>query len=366
MVTTHIWNGNGDLFTFAVTNFDWYLYHLKTLIQQPNRIIKLFYAGLMALLLSAAYFLPMFEQLHHTQFKLTQPTVDIANRSLPILQVFKFSWHNYLHQQNIGLILILVAILIPITLIKVKNAAVRDFAIIGEILLLMTTKLFPWSFFERTPLKIIQFPWRLDMLITILFAIYLVSAPLNFLKQNWQKAMLIIVVILLMVNSQFALIRHFPNQYDSYASFDHLDSYSIGSGEEYLPKDASLQRLRQTSSKPVYSGSGKISHFYKRGTKLEFDFQGMRNTKIVLPIIGYYGYSAKESLGNVSNLTMKKDGLGQIIASGKGKVIVDYYPTVVQQASRVISIFSLFGLCFDFIYKKIMKKRVSFSGKKLL
>ena len=342
------------------------LFRLKTLIQQPKRIIKLVYSGLMALLLSAAYFLPMFEQLHYTQFKLTQPTVDVANRSLPVLQVFKFSWHNYLHQQNIGLILILVAILIPITLVKVKSAAIRDFAIIGEILLLMTTKLFPWSFFEKTPLKIIQFPWRLDMLITILFAIYLVSAPLNFLKQDWQKIILGVVVVLLMFNSQLALIRNFPNQYDSYASFDHLDSYSIGSGEEYLPKDANLQQLRRTSCKPILVGVGTVNHFKKQGTKLTFDFQGTKNTKIILPIIGYYGYSTKDSLGKVSTLTMRKNGLAQIRVSGHGKAIVDYYPTIVQQASRVISIFSLFGLCFDLSYKKIMKKRVFFSGKKIL
>lgn len=40
------------------------LFRLKNLFKEPQRIIKLIYAGLLAGALSLAYFLPMFEQLH--------------------------------------------------------------------------------------------------------------------------------------------------------------------------------------------------------------------------------------------------------------------------------------------------------------
>lgn len=330
------------------------LFRIKTLIKEPQRIVKLIYAVLLAGVLSLAYFLPMFEQLHRTKFKLTSPLVDVAQRSNSFKDVLTWSFTNNLYQEGIGLVCIVVALAIPFIIWIEKNPAVRDFAIIGEIFLVMTTNFFPWKILENTPLKIIQFPWRLNMLITILFSIFLVADPLHlFEKRKWQFVFVGLVVLLTLV-SEANLIRSYPNEYDTYASFNHLDSYSIGSGEEYLPKEASLAELRLAPHVPVVkSGTVKITEFEQDGSRLTLNFTNAKEAKVSLPIIGYYGYSSKKSLGNVSALKMNlKTGLGQVTLNGQGVVRVEYVQTWIQKCSRIVSISSLLILFFTFYFRK--------------
>ncbi len=331
------------------------LFRLRTLIRQPRRILKLFYAGGTSLILSLAYFLPIIEQLKHTQFKLTSPLVDVVQRSSTLPELFSWSLTNNVNQQGIGLILILVAVMIPLVIWKVKTPVIRDFAIIGEILLIMTTNIFPWKFFENTPLKMIQFPWRFNMIITILFAIFLASDPLKLFNRNWKRISLIVMTMLVTVVSEAALIKNNPNEYNSYASFDNVDTYSIGIGEEYLPKNANLTELRSTSHKPeVKSGSAIISDFKQVGSKVSFQYQDAKNAKVDLPIIGYYGYSSKSSIGKVSQLKMdqKNNGLGTVTIHGNGAVKVNYYPTMIQQLSKLVSLMGLLVVSFIFVIRK--------------
>ncbi|WP_119325594.1 hypothetical protein [Companilactobacillus musae] len=343
------------------------LFRIKILIKEPQRILKLFYAGIVSLALSLAYFLPMFEQLKHTQFKLTNsPLIDVSQSGMTIKQLFSWSVTNDLYNQNIGLIMLIVAIIIPFIIWKIKTPVIRDFSIIGEILLFMTTDLFPWKFFVKTPLNMIQFPWRLDMLITILFAICLASDPLNWFNSDWKKIIIVMLTLGLIVNSEDTLIRNHPYEYDSYKSFNELDVYSIGGGEEYLPQDANLSDLHKAAHVPVVkSGTAKIKNFSQQGSKLAFDFQNAKNATITIPIIAYYGYSSKESTGQVSRLTMdqKSNGLGKITINGSGCVEINYYKTFIQKGSKILSGISLLVLILCIIFKKRMKNRVSLINK---
>lgn len=343
------------------------LFRIKALIKEPRRILSLLYASLVSLALSLAYFLPMIEQMKHTQFKLTNaPLVYISQGGTSLQAIFSRSVANDLYIQNIGFVILLMAFTIPFTIWKVKNPAVRDFAIIGEILLFMTTNIFPWKFFNKTPLNMVQFPWRFFMLITILFAIYLASDPLNWFRSGWQTAILICLILGIVVGAERSLVKNHPYEYDTYTAFDDLDVYSIGAGQEYLPKNASLPALRKTPHVPqVESGSATIDGFKQVGSKLSFNFKNAQNAKIDVPIIGYYGYSAKESVGKVSAFKMdtKNNGLGQVEVRGSGTVKINYYNTGVQKISKIISIISLVILLFVIILRKKIKNRVSLTGK---
>lgn len=330
------------------------LFRLKNLFKEPQRIIKLIYAGLLAGALSLAYFLPMFEQLHQTEFKLTSPLIDIAQRSNSFKDILVWSFTNNLYQEGIGLVCIAIGLIIPFAIWKEKNVAVRDFAVIGEIFLIMTTKFFPWKILENTPLKIIQFPWRLNMLITILFSIFLVADPLHLFEKRQLQIIFLGLVVMLTLTSEAILIKNYSNEYDTYTTFDHLDSYSIGSGEEYLPRNANLARLRLTPHVPtVAKGTIKITDFEQNGSQLSFNFTNAKGAKINLPIIGYYGYSSRKSLGNVSPLKMNlKTGLGQVTLNGQGVVRVEYVQTWIQKCSRIVSISSLLILLITCYIRK--------------
>jgi hypothetical protein len=103
----------------------------------------------------------------------------------------------------------------------------------------------------------------------------------------------------------------------------------------------------------LQKGSVEITGFKQNGSKISFNFNDANDARINLPIIGYYGYSSKNSLGNVSALKMdRQTGLGQVTLNGKGTVRVDYYQTWIQKSSRIISISSLLIFFLTFYSKK--------------
>lgn len=333
------------------------LFRIRTLIKEPQRILSLIYAGLTSLMLSLAYFLPILEQVKRTQFKLTSPLVNIAQKSLSLKELFSWSIHNDLYIQNIGLIMLVVAILVPFIIWKIKNKAVRDFTIIGEILVVMTTSIFPWKLLENSPLKMIQFPWRFNMLIMILFAVLIATDPLRWFTQAWKKAVIMLLSLGLIMGSEVNLIQQHPAEYNSYTAFDKLDSDSIGSGQEYLPKDASLESLIKTPHVPqVKSGTAQITNFKQNQSQITFNFNQAHSAQVSVPVIAYYGYSAMKSTGDVSRLKMDRanNGLGLVKLNGKGVVRINYYPTFVQKISKIISLISLLILVV-FVFK-IRKK----------
>lgn len=332
------------------------IFRLKVLLAEPKRWLALFYAGIVGLMLTLAYFLPMAEQLHHTQFKLTySPLIDVSQSGMKLGDLIHWSVTDDLYIQNIGLILLLVAITIPFIIKFVNNPALRDFALIGEILLFLSTKWFPWEYFVHTPLNMIQFPWRFYMLVSILFTIFLASDPLRWFSQGWKKVLLVVLSLSLVIGAEQVLIVEHPDEYRTYSAFNDLDIYSIGGGEEYLPKDASLDGLISTPHEPqLKAGQAIISDFSQQDSKLSFKFQNANKARIDVPIISYYGYSAKVSTGKVSKLTMDlaNNGLGQVVVNGAGTVRINYYRTVIQKDSQIVSMISFIILMIGIAFQK--------------
>lgn len=306
----------------------------------PKRLLSLLWATIVSALLTAAYFLPALEQVWHTKFILTQTKGTLPNGASNFADVTNWSLNNMIGQPNVGLIVILAAIVILVSATKIKNSAVKHFSIIGIILLLCSTKLFPWEFFDQTPLKMMQYPWRLDMIVTILLAVFIASDPLNIFSSKLAKAGLIFFVLLFALSSEYQLVNNSPLQLITHEEYNQLYPYSIGKGQEYLPQGTSLSALERASHKPkVISGKAKLSGFKQYGTRLSFDFKNAHKTKIDVPIIGYYGFQSTQSSGEVSELKMDKkhNNLAQVTVSGKGKVVVDYFETPTQKITRRIS-----------------------------
>lgn len=319
------------------------IFRLKTLFQQPKRILSLLYAGGVSLFLSLGYFLPIYEQLKHTQFKLTNaPLIYVSQSGMKVSDLVRLSLKNDLFKQNIGILMLIMAVMIPFIVWKAQPV-IRDFAFIGEILLFMTTDIFPWKLFIHTPLNMIQFPWRFNMLVTILFAVVLASDPKQWLNNFWKRGGVIVVTILMIFMAELSLITNHPAQDDSYAAFNNLDVYSIGAGQEYLPKDASLPQLRKTKHTPeIKSGTVKIKNFQQNGSSVKLHFTDAKNSVIDLPIIGYYGYTSDSSIGQVSKVKMdlNNNGLAQVKVNGSGILQVDYQKTPIQKISKLISLIS--------------------------
>lgn len=320
------------------------LCQISELKANPKRLLSLLWVVISSILMTVAYFLPMFQQMHHTNFTLTQAKGFLPNGASDLSDITNWSLNNTIGQPNIGIVLIVAVFIIIVSQSKIKNRAVRHFSLIGVAMLICSSKVFPWVLFDYTPFRIIQYPWRFDMIVTILLAISIAYDPLNLLSAKFAKPLLVSLVFLFAISASYRLVKQAPLQLVTDTQYNHLDPYSIGGGQEYLPDGTSLSKLERSSHKPkIRSGRVQITNFKQYGTRLSFDFKNAKHAKVDLPIIGYYGFQSSQSKGQVSKLTMdKKDNnLAQVKVNGKGKVIVDYFETTTQKISRRISFLSL-------------------------
>jgi hypothetical protein len=310
----------------------------------PKRLLSLLWAAICSGLLSVGYFLPMLEQLKHTTFQLTKTKSILVKGSSSLQDSFNWSLNNVLIKPNIGLILLLATFIIVVSAYKIKNKAIKHFSIIGVVIFICSTSVFPWILLNKTPFKMIQYTWRFDMLATILLAIFVASDPLNILRGKTVKGLMVMFAMLLSISGGYRLVQSNSAALVPYSEYNKMSPYSIGGGQEYLPVGTNVTALEATKHMPgIISGKATISNFKQNGTKLTFNFKNAKNAKVDLPIIGYYGFQSKNSTGQVSKLTMDKqhNNLAKITINGKGKVVVDYYKTKVQKLARHFSAISL-------------------------
>jgi len=320
------------------------LCQIPELKKNPKRLLSLLWATICSILLSVAYFLPMIEQVRHTQFVLTQSKGNLALGASEFTDMTRWSLNNTFGQPNVGVILFMAAIVVLISITKIKSRPLLHFSLIGAFLLICSTKIFPWELLNHTPLKMMQYPWRFDMIATLLLSIFVAADPFNLFQKKVIKSLLLLFVFLLTVSASYRLVSGSPLQQNTYATYGQLEPYSIGAGQEYLPVGTNVSQLQRSAHKPkIRSGKVEISNFKQYGTRLSFNFKNADNAKVDLPIIAYYGFQSTQSKGHVSALRVdkKNNNLAQVTVNGKGKVVVDYFETTTQKVARRTSFLSL-------------------------
>lgn len=320
------------------------LFQIPELKLHPKRLLSLVWAAICSGLLSIGYFLPMLEQLKHTTFQLTESKSILVKGSYSLKNSVLWSIDNVINKANIGLVLLIACIIIVFSANKIKNKAVKHFAIIGALTFICSSSVFPWIIFDKTIFKVIQYTWRFDMMATILLAIFVASDPLDILKFKSAKALLVVFVMALSISSSYRLVQTASAALVPYSEYNKVYPYSIGGGKEYVPAGTDTDLLMSTPHEPsVISGKVKITNFTQDGSRITFDFKDAKNTQVNLPILGYYGYQSKESTGKVSKVTMDKkhNNLAKVTLNGKGKLVVDYYKTSVQKNAHRFSAVAL-------------------------
>lgn len=310
----------------------------------PARLLSLCWATICSVFLTMAYFLPMLEQMKHTKFILSLSNPNLVASAPDFSDMAHASFNNVYDQANPGMVMLFAAIVVLVSFAKIKDKPIRDFSLIGAIILIFSTKIFPWELLNKTPLKMIQFPWRFYMVASLLLAVFIAADPLDFFKKRSMKVLLMVFVMLIAISSEYRLVTNSPLQQNTYEAYSKGEPYSIGAGQEYLPIGTNLSELQRSKHKPkTVKGKAKITNFKQYGTRLSFNFKNAKNAKVDLPIIGYYGFQSTQSKGKVSKIRVDKanNNLAQVTVHGKGKVVVDYFETTTQKVARRTSFLSL-------------------------
>lgn len=320
------------------------LCQIPELRENPQRLLSLLWATIISGLLSLAYFLPMLQQMSHTQFVFNTSQNILNNGSSDLTDTISWGLNNDVEQPNVGLVLVLTAIIIMIVQTKIKNKAVRHFSLIGIGLLICSTNVFPWFLFNNTILGVVKYTWHWNVLVTILLAIFVAVDPLNFLSGKFSKPLLLLFVFLLAISASYRLVQDAPLQLNSVEEYNQLDSYNLDQNRSFLPVGTRLSSLQRMSHKPkIISGRAEISDFKQYGTRMSFDFKKAKHAKIDVPLIAYYGFQSSQSKGQVSKLKVdvRNNNLAQVKINGSGKVVIDYFETTTQKVTRRISFLSL-------------------------
>lgn len=146
--------------------------------------------------------LPLFSNLIKLKGYIVTPTAhQLVQGSIPIKQLIDYNWHNY-----IGIDTGFVSIVIIIGFVFLVKRAPKIYVyayILMLVSIFVTTNLFPWAIFQKTPITIIQFPSRFLVIANIFIAItgaYVFENVLVVFKRYHWWGLFIILAAILSVN----------------------------------------------------------------------------------------------------------------------------------------------------------------------
>ncbi|MBD5805681.1 hypothetical protein [Limosilactobacillus walteri] len=221
---------------------------------------------------------------------------------------------NTLLDVNLGFIILLAGI-IGLLAFKTTDKRLKYIETIGLLCLILSTNLFPWFIFQRTPVHIIQFPWRLLGVATFCFA--LVFAKLA--KQNTTKLDFWIWLFVCLISFTYM------HQY-AYNSKNNLSTNNLGYYEkiatnavytDYMPEKTmnGLDRTKAFRSHlsvhrhiAVINGRRvklKDSNIKSKYNLIQYKLTGLKKNeknKVILPVLNYgRNYSSKGNIVKVSS-----------------------------------------------------------------
>lgn len=327
--------------------------------QKIARLLSLLKATVLTFFLSAGFLIPFIQQSRAQELKvpLGKELSGMAPSDM-LTHILNNNYNNY----TIGLFLFLGLIG---AFIFIKKLTADDLFIffLGVFVLFCSTNLFPWQLFNHTPVKSLQFVWRLNGF-SSLFIAYTMSIVIYYIfstKNNSWK---------IMVFTFLALILHLSGVSNSiHANKDSLtliapeDAVAIAENynhTDYANKE-SIYHPDMINNDQYLLGNQEINpttHFMSNKLTIELDNSNNKNTVLTTPIYRYKGQVASIN-GKLVQTKLSKFGTTELtIPPGINKVVITYQYTKLAIASRYLSIVTLIlFLLYQFTFSKQKQPR---------
>lgn len=343
----------------------YFLVNIKSTIKNPKKFLKLIITAIIVILISAAFWIPMLEQLSVQTYKLSKPWTSIKDDKYNIVDLLGVG------KYSIGIIL---TIFVPIFILGIidknveKSKKLFPIFALGFMLLMICS---PFWNITNTYSNMIQFKWRLLGITTILSCI---SIPLFVeyyankfnIKFNLLFAFITLVSIALCINHMIDVINHHNKAKSEYIeTVIYTIPESIGGGQEYLPIETDYDYILENSF-IVTTDSGVKTGISKENFKGTFFIEDFYNAKSVeVPFVYYLGYVSNITSPDGQTVTplqveKSENGLLKIILPDGlyGTINVWYDGTDLQDFSYFISIGTVILVLISYIvykYRKIKK-----------
>lgn len=254
----------------------------------------------------------------------------------------------------------LIWILLFLTIIRYRKEvfARKDSRFFGAMILIgfffafMTTRLMPWKYMPDF-LLMIQFPWRLEIIVVLAFSIL---AAYSVSKIHSQKLLILIATLLIVPGILFSLELVGRNVFTTLRD-DEVSEYGMGWSKEYLPvtlydqKDTYLYSEQEIR---LSNDSAFVQNEENDVPDYDFDLVTGGPVTVEIPRIYYVGYTI--SLDNEEvPYHESENGLIEFELSHAGHVEVRYTGTLAYRIShdiRMIFILSFLFMGGLWLYKK--------------
>ncbi|MCU1825276.1 hypothetical protein N2H47_12215 [Enterococcus faecium] len=327
--------------------------------QKIARLLSLLKATVLTFFLSAGFLIPFIQQSRAQELKvpLGKELSGMAPSDM-LTHILNNNYNNY----TIGLFLFLGLIG---AFIFIKKLTADDLFIffLGVFVLFCSTNLFPWQLFNHTPVKSLQFVWRLNGF-SSLFIAYTMSIVIYYIfstKNNSWK---------IMVFTFLALILHLSGVSNSIHA--NKDSLTLIAPEDAVAIVENYNHTDYANKESIYHpdminndqyllGNQEINpttHFMSNKLTIELDNSNNKNTVLTTPIYRYKGQVASIN-GKLVQTKLSKFGTTELtIPPGINKVVITYQYTKLAIASRYLSIVTLIlFLLYRFTFSKQKQPR---------
>lgn len=346
--------------------------NIGTIIKTPKKLLYIAISALLFFGISAYFLFPMIDQLMSTSFLASDGTSTLthgtlAERAIPWwglvsdfnIRVDSISWVP----NGVGLAFIAAWVLYFIMRKKAKLNMALIMLTASTVLLLVTSNLFPWDFFQDI-FSILQFPWRL-----LIFVVFFMALGSVFLVKKLERKNKIIISSIFIILTLFSFVVTVGGRYKGLVYFltdnsSNVDTYreynnNIGMGE-YLPSGTDKDEILNSPQTVSVNNSDMITSLSRSHGKVEVEFSNNNaaDSYIDLPLIMYKGYSAVTPNGEQLPLTYGENNRIRVIIDDmqQGSFIVQYTGTTTQHISDIISIVSII-IFAGFIIIKIIKHK---------
>lgn len=315
--------------------------------------------SMLACLLTAFYTFPMIEQLKSQQFYLNYYASSSAleNHAMAFWQffanqtVFGLSGNQYKASNamvvNIGLFLSIAPISYLFLAKKEKQPFITSMLVLGWICMLLPAQIFPWKYMSFV--RVLQFPWRLNML-----ALPLLCVPAVIGIENLTHKLKYVPICLILLLSLEGIYHLYPatkrtfimphnTTWQEVTSGKLIDPYYSAqymrvelAGGDYLPYYSPdfrsyTKTIQTTSAETVTTGEWIDYGRYR--------FTITNPQTIVLPITYYKGYIIHNiDTAEVLETTLSKNGLVSVTIPSAGTYVCEYQSTNIRIVSIWISI----------------------------
>jgi hypothetical protein len=262
-------------------------------------IINMAKAGGWTILLTAYVWYPMLRQVLHQEINRPFRTT-LQKRALTVSDSLIGAVNNDLVTFTMGTIGV-ISLILPIFFLKKFDKKEKIIYFGAVITWFLSTKLFPWEVLQKTPIQIIQFPWRILGFQVLFGSLILTSVFLKWKTSKKKRIWSLAGIVFLIFTVTAATEANYAQNIQSYKGrlimtekdVPRYTTSRTGGLYDYAPLDA-LKYKDHLKKHEVKIGNNWEKSTYKAyHSKIIYVVEDSKGLNITLPVFDYWGTVVK-------------------------------------------------------------------------